>query len=209
MAIGLTGCGHDEPDRPGLSFELPPDSLSLPVENRSVGILRYDADGRTDTLYLQSAAAEHTWRITMQELLAGIDYPADSLSLRMFVAGRDSDEGACKEDMIRTLAVADLFDEEITLTYNQPWPLKKAYPLRFEVDMNNQKVLGFFKPEEGDEVTVTGSWCGWCDLSLYGMRHRIVGKLKWSLYGKTTRQKRSRYICSYGLMGKALRPAQK
>ncbi len=161
LAIGLTGCGHESPDRAALTFEVPPDSLSLPVEERSVGMLRYDADGRADTLYLQVDQA-HTWRIAIDDILADIDHPADSLLLRMFVTGSDRDGGSYKEDIIRTLALSDLFDEEVVLTYNQPWPVKEAYPLRFEVDMSNQKVLGFFKPDEGDHVTVTGSWCGWC-----------------------------------------------
>ena len=83
--IALSGCGHEEPDRPGLTFQVPPDSLSLPADERSVGMFRYDAGGRTDTLYLQAEAA-HTWRIAVDELLAEIDYPVDSLSLRMFVS---------------------------------------------------------------------------------------------------------------------------
>jgi hypothetical protein len=34
----------------------------------------------------------------------------------------------------------------------------------FRVNMSNQQVLGFFEPDQGDRVFVTGPWYGWPEL---------------------------------------------
>ena len=243
-----------------------------------------------DTLWLRPDVPG-TWKLSVNELTRGLHRPSDTLQFRFFLADAVSDRivGSFlkKEKELRSVALSDLLDENIVMEFGQPWQLKAVYPLRFEVNMSNQQVLGFFNPEEGDHVTVTGSWCGWCRpgvnlqegdkgtwkadaevrvrpgsevqwwfaietgrqaylpneglerkregcrcrrfrqtgmsclwpgstirsewcvLSLSGMMPRIVGKLKWHRSGKTTREEMSRSTCSYGLMAKVLRPAQK
>lgn len=45
--------------------------------------------------------------------------------------------------------------------FNTEYDEQETFEVTFTVGMNNQKILGFFRPEEGDQVIVSGSFCGW------------------------------------------------
>jgi hypothetical protein len=46
-------------------------------------------------------------------------------------------------------------------TYNEEFDEREKFDVTFRVGMNNQKVLGFFHPELGDEIVVSGNFCKW------------------------------------------------
>ena len=61
----------------------------------------------------------------------------------------------------RQINVETLRNESPILTYNKPWSPLITEDLTFRVNMNNQKVLGFFDPEKGDKVVVAGTFNDW------------------------------------------------
>jgi hypothetical protein len=118
-----------------------------------------------DTLWLRPDAPG-TWKLSVNELTRGLHRPSDTLHFRFFLADEASDRktGSLlkKEKEMRSVSLSDLLDENVVMEFGQPWQPGQLYKVTFQVDMNNQKVLGFFRPDEGDRVAVSGSWCGWC-----------------------------------------------
>jgi len=47
------------------------------------------------------------------------------------------------------------------LQFNEPWQPGDLYQVTFTVGMSNQEVLGFFTPEEQDQVVVSGNFMNW------------------------------------------------
>lgn len=61
----------------------------------------------------------------------------------------------------REMEVAELYDNEDIFEYNHPLGSREEATVTFSVNMSNQQVLGFFKPEKGDQVIVTGDFLDW------------------------------------------------
>ena len=61
----------------------------------------------------------------------------------------------------RKMTLSDLEVKSPEIVYNQPWKQWPDHQVTFTVDMRNQEVLGFFKPDKGDQVVVSGSFTGW------------------------------------------------
>lgn len=61
----------------------------------------------------------------------------------------------------RKIALSDLEVKTPEFVYNRPWKQWPDHQVTFTVDMRNQEVLGFFQPDKGDQVVVSGSFTGW------------------------------------------------
>lgn len=61
----------------------------------------------------------------------------------------------------RQISSSTLAQENPVLTYNKPWSPLVTEDYTFRVNMSNQQVLGFFDPEKGDKVVVSGTFNDW------------------------------------------------
>tara|TARA_R110002124_G_scaffold149259_4_gene315347 strand:- start:13869 stop:14909 length:1041 start_codon:yes stop_codon:yes gene_type:complete len=61
----------------------------------------------------------------------------------------------------RKHVIGDLIIEKPTLIFDDLNPVVKTRDAMFTVGMSNQHVLGFFEPDSGDIVVVTGSFINW------------------------------------------------
>ena len=61
----------------------------------------------------------------------------------------------------RSITADEIKKEQPVFIFNEPWSPLVADTLSFRVNMSNQNVLGFFKPEMGDKVAVSGSFNDW------------------------------------------------
>ncbi len=63
----------------------------------------------------------------------------------------------------RSITKAELERERPVFVFNEFWSPMVPDTLHWRVNMSNQMVLGFFEPEEGDVVTVSGSFNDWAE----------------------------------------------
>ena len=61
----------------------------------------------------------------------------------------------------RNLTPGMIAEHEPVMTYNEPWSPLLTQQITFIAGMSNQIVLGFFDPQRGDRVVVTGTFCDW------------------------------------------------
>lgn len=61
----------------------------------------------------------------------------------------------------RKYMIGEVLIEKPTLLYNDINQVEEKRNVTFTVGMSNQKVLGFFEPDSGDIVVVTGSFLDW------------------------------------------------
>ncbi|MCA0447832.1 MAG: hypothetical protein LCH54_16560 [Bacteroidetes bacterium] len=61
----------------------------------------------------------------------------------------------------RKVGALELRINEHTFQFNENINTGQQYQVKFTVGMSNQKVLGFFRPEEGDKVVVSGNFLNW------------------------------------------------
>jgi hypothetical protein len=61
----------------------------------------------------------------------------------------------------RRISASDIEKRKPILVFSEPYDGSQTYEVTFRVGMSNQKVLGFFQPEAGDEVIVSGTFCNW------------------------------------------------
>jgi hypothetical protein len=82
----------------------------------------------------------------------------------------------------RRISASDVEKRNPILVFSEPYDGSQTYEVTFRVGMSNQKVLGFFQPESGDEVIVSGTFCNWAsdgvpmkeeDGSIYSTKVRV------------------------------------
>ncbi|MEP1307407.1 MAG: hypothetical protein ABJK11_09325 [Balneola sp.] len=61
----------------------------------------------------------------------------------------------------RKSTIGDLIIEKPAFVFNDLNPVEETRDVTFTVGMSNQQVLGFFEPDSGDIVVVTGSFINW------------------------------------------------
>lgn len=90
--------------------------------------------------------------------------PIDTLEFNFFLRTGDSRElsnhgweAVARRKITRT----KLESKSPVFIYNVIYDGAEPIEVTFRVGMNNQKTLGFFQPEKGDEVVVSGSFCAW------------------------------------------------
>jgi len=76
-------------------------------------------------------------------------------------SGRETARPGWETVKNRKIALADLEKKKPIFVFNEVYDERETFEITFRVGMNNQKVLGFFCPEAGDEVVVSGSFCNW------------------------------------------------
>ena len=75
--------------------------------------------------------------------------------------GRDVANQGWETIKNRKITLANLEKKNPVYIFNEVYDARETFEVTFRVGMNNQKILGFFRPETGDEVVVSGSFCEW------------------------------------------------
>lgn len=66
----------------------------------------------------------------------------------------------------RKYMIGDLLIDKPTFLYNDINKIEEKKEITFTVGMSNQNVLGFFEPDSGDIIVVTGSFLNWDPLGI-------------------------------------------
>ncbi len=75
---------------------------------------------------------------------------------------KDIIRDACGETLPnRKIMLSDLEVIAPEFIYNRPWKQWPDHQVTFTVDMRNQELIGFFQPDKGDQVVVSGSFTVW------------------------------------------------
>ncbi|MCX6150109.1 MAG: hypothetical protein NTX22_06265 [Ignavibacteriales bacterium] len=124
-------------------------------------------------LQLTDEDKDFIFKIDLKKITDAAKKPMDSLEFRFniekwrMVDGRWMMESDTTESIaIRKIALNDLYKagvdgKKIVLVFNEVYDVRETAEVTFTVGTSNQKVLGFFKPEEGDKIAITGSFCNW------------------------------------------------
>lgn len=61
----------------------------------------------------------------------------------------------------RRVPLSEIESRSPIFTYNTAYVPKETFRVTFTVGMRDQETLGFFKPQDGDRVIVSGNFCNW------------------------------------------------
>lgn len=158
---GLAGCTPEQQSLPVITLQLN-DTNAYDYQHSEAFLLLHHSSSM-DTLRM-SRNAGMEWNLPVSQLTEEFERPVDSLHFH-FELYDNNGTLLKREDKLRRKALNELLDEQPVITFDEPWLPGERYRLHVAVDMRAQKTLGLFRPEDGDQVVVTGSWCDWCDKS--------------------------------------------
>jgi hypothetical protein len=115
-----------------------------------------------ESLRLSGPDRRGVWHIPVRQLTGKFDRPVDTLKIRF--SAWSNGKSIPPDDPVRRAPLHYLVDQQPVFTYGEPWLPGRVVPAVFRVNMSNQQVLGFFEPDQGDRVYVTGPWYGWPEL---------------------------------------------
>ena len=95
--------------------------------------------------------------------------PADTLEFKFYIKSNNPSKllnAGWESIENRKHVIGDLIIEKPVLLFNDIHPVEEKKEVTFTVGMSNQKVLGFFEPDSGDIVMVTGSFIDWNPLGI-------------------------------------------
>jgi len=161
IPVALDGCSLQE--GPALKVEMSGQHDSgrfLPGEGDRLAIAGPFNDWTPGQHLLEDPDGDWVYEIPLSKLQSS----TDSLRFKLVImpgGQRSAPNGGWETLPNRTIARADLVQRRPVLTYNEPWSPLQTAEVTFRVGMANQQVLGFFDPEKGDKVVVTGSFSSW------------------------------------------------
>jgi hypothetical protein len=115
-----------------------------------------------DTLALMDPKGDWQYRAPLSEVIRNANRPLmaeDTLSFFFAIAG--SDGLRAEETEVRRVTWGALTGSAPLFRFGDAFGRSARATVRFVVDMNNQEVLGFFRPEAGDHVVVSGNFNDW------------------------------------------------
>ena len=111
-------------------------------------------DGFTDTLFISNRDRNGFFTFPVRRITERFDTPVDILNVQFAVA--IDNEIMLHEAIVRRVPLRHLIKNEPIFTYGKPYLPDRETEITFRINMSNQKVLGFFVPEEGERVVVSG-----------------------------------------------------
>jgi hypothetical protein len=90
--------------------------------------------------------------------------PSDTLGFNFLIQsgpGREVLNQGWETIPMRKIAISRLTTQSPVFVYNEVFDEKESFDVTFTVGMNNEETLGFFQPDKGDEIVVSGSFCNW------------------------------------------------
>jgi hypothetical protein len=122
---------------------------------------------KENDLFLKDEKGDWMYSLNLDDFFAakrGFFTAEDTLEFRFVVHpgnNRQVENKGWEDVKNRKMTWAYLEKKKPVFTYNEEFDEREKFDVTFRVGMNNQKVLGFFHPELGDEVIVSGSFCKW------------------------------------------------
>ncbi len=141
--------------------------LFSPEDGDSIFIAGYFNGWSTSKNPLRASAKAWIYGVNVTELIDienGEPNPADTLEFKFYIKSDNPSKllnGGWESLENRQHVIGDLIIEKPVLLFNDIHKLEEKKEITFTVGMSNQKVLGFFEPDSGDIVVVTGSFIDW------------------------------------------------
>lgn len=126
---------------------------------------------KPDDVFLNKAS--DSWEYSVGINVGGLD----TLEYKFVIHsgdGRDLPNTGWENITNRRLSRLDLANHQPVHVFDTPWGPEKRSDVTFTVNLSNQVVLGYFNPENGDRVRLTGSFFDWedgVDLTLIDTLH--------------------------------------
>lgn len=115
--------------------------------------------------FLTDEDEDWIYTIPVNEILKNSNQPLDTLIFKFYqISGdeRSFNEIEQREKLgSRKMAYQYLLDKGPLFIFSQPYDEKIEVVVKFTVGTSNQKTLGYFKPQLGDKIIVSGSFCNW------------------------------------------------
>ncbi len=115
---------------------------------------------KPDDVFLNKAS--DSWEYSVGINVSGLD----TLEYKFVIHsgdGRDLPNTGWENITNRRLSWLDLANHQPVHVFDTPWGPEKQGDVTFTVNLSNQVVLGYFSPENGDRVRLTGSFFDWED----------------------------------------------
>ncbi len=141
--------------------------MFAPDKGDSIFISGNFNDWSTSSDPLKVSANEWVYGIDVRDMVdLGDDaiQVSDTLEYKFFLKSEDQSKllnTGWESIANRKTAIGDLIIEKPTFIFNDLDPVQETRNVTFTVGMSNQQVLGFFEPDSGDVVVVTGSFIDW------------------------------------------------
>jgi hypothetical protein len=140
-----------------------------PESGDKIGLSGNMNEWKREELFLADQKGDWIFTADIGEYLKGkkgIIVPSDTLEFKFVLIPGDNREiknRGLETIDIRKITLAVLEKKNPVFVFNEVLDERENFDVTFRVGMNNQKVLGFFRPNEGDRMIVSGSFCGWTD----------------------------------------------
>lgn len=115
---------------------------------------------------LEDTDGDWIYQVLLNDIFKQSNEPVDTLKFVFFIETGDHryiPNGGEEKIPSRVMLLNDIYDKKPVLIFNETFDDRKEAEVTFTVGVANQKVLGFFKPEEGDIIVVSGDFTKWDD----------------------------------------------
>ena len=122
--------------------------------------------GEKSVLNLEDTDGDWIYQVLLNDIFKQSNEPVDTLKFVFFIETGDHryiPNGGEEKIPSRVMLLNDIYDKKPVLIFNETFDDRKEAEVTFTVGVANQKVLGFFKPEEGDIIVVSGDFTKWDD----------------------------------------------
>jgi len=129
-----------------------------PEDGDKISIAGNFNNWKADSLFLSDENQDYIFEINLQNLPDTLEFKIKQQSGDGRPLANSGWEGIAN----RKIAKSNLLKNQYSVfRYNELWEPDSTYEVTFTVGMSNQIVLGFFRPEEGDQVVVSGDFLKW------------------------------------------------
>jgi hypothetical protein len=120
----------------------------------------------TNIAYMRDEDNDWIYSIDLFSIAGKKLSPADTIEFNFYkrikLETEEAHDYSIKEKIsIRKIVLANLMENKPTFIFNQETDQPTIAKIIFTVGTANQQVLGFFNPQKGDEVVVSGDFCNW------------------------------------------------
>ena len=161
----LSSCTKTE--RPAITLDMSKEHDELrftPEKGDRVGIRVIVNEKEKREIELADEDKDWVYTALLQDVVRNLKTDTDTLTFRFYyIAGDNRYLPNNGEELIseRKMSVNDLHSKKPLFIFNEPYEESQKVSVAFSVGTSCQKVLGFFQPEAGDQIVVSGSFCAW------------------------------------------------
>jgi len=167
MLLVVINCGRVTKQRHFIRLDMSKEHDAgrfIPDKGDMVFIKGDFTNGEKFDLPLDDSDGDWIFTVLLNDILQQSSEPVDSLKFAFLIEPGDNRyiPNSGKEAIpLRVVLLKDIYDKKPIFIFNEAFDDRREAEVTFTVGVANQKVLGFFKPEEGDILVVTGDFCKW------------------------------------------------